>query len=114
MRSSECDDDLMQITLNDAADGFSTYTEPLTVVHLRTVSLARRFPVREERSKGWRTRAIDDETEGDVNHTPFHRIGRDMTAYVTLPVVPFSFFGMVLSPSFGREIRLSTGTHPKR
>ena len=69
MRSSEYDDDLMQITLNDAADGFSTYPEPLTVVHLRTVSLARRFPVLEERSKGWRTRAIDDETEGGVNHT---------------------------------------------
>ena len=59
----------MQITLNDAAGGFSTYPEPFTLVHLWTVSLARRFPVREERSKGWRTRAIDDETEGGVNHT---------------------------------------------
>ena len=38
-------------------------------MHFRTVSLARRFPVREERSKGWRTRAIDDETEGGVSHT---------------------------------------------
>ena len=62
MWSSEYDDDLMQITLNDAADGFSTYPELLTVVHLRTVSLARRFPVREERSKGWRP-------AGEVNHT---------------------------------------------
>ena len=38
-------------------------------MHLWTVSLARRFPVGEERTKGWRTRAIDDETEGGVNHT---------------------------------------------
>ena len=68
LRSSEFDD-LMQITINDAADGFSTDPEPLTVTHHWTVSLARRFPVREERSKGWRTRAIDDETEGGVNHT---------------------------------------------
>ena len=74
LRSSEFVDDYLQITPNDAADGFSTYPEPLTLVHLWTVSLARRFLVREER-----TRAIDDETEGGVNHTTLssHRARHD-------------------------------------
>ena len=104
MRSSEYDDDLMQMTLNDAADGFSTYPEPLTVVHLLTVNLARRFPVREERSKCWRTRAIDDETEGGLNHTTLssdrarHDGIRDLASGALL------FLRQGIVPKFGSEI----------
>jgi hypothetical protein len=67
LRSSEFDDDLMEIAMTDAAMGFNSPPRPLEKWHMEEVNLCRRIPVREERAGKWRTRPVDDESENMVN-----------------------------------------------
>ena len=59
--------DVYDITCEDAEAGFMRGPFPLDALNLSEVTLTRRIPVRELRSKGWRTRAVDHATESLLN-----------------------------------------------
>ena len=67
MSEMEYMEDVWKETWNDYELGAMTAPEPLTPEHLKHVNVARRFPVRELRASGWRTRVVDHETENAVN-----------------------------------------------
>ena len=64
-------DDVLKITQEGAALGFMTEPVPLEAVCLEDITLTRRIPVRELRSKGWRTRTVDHSTESLINGATF-------------------------------------------
>eukprot|EP00959_Pyramimonas_sp_CCMP1952_P386302 8096015-Pyramimonas_sp.AAC.1 len=70
-RPSEWGDDVMQLTQGGAREGSCSCPQLLSFVIAQSKTLARRFPAREERPKGWRTRPVDDETEGGQNKATF-------------------------------------------
>ncbi|CAJ1450925.1 unnamed protein product [Effrenium voratum] len=59
--------DILEQTLEDSQEGFMSPPRLLVPSDLRTKSLTRRIPVREERASGWRTRVVDHETESGIN-----------------------------------------------
>ena len=59
--------DVYDITCDDAAEGFMRGPFPVDTLDLTAISLTRRIPVRELRSKGWRTRAVDHATASNLN-----------------------------------------------
>ena len=67
MSTSEYSEDLWQIYVEDMDFGALGEAEPVTEELLQSVTLSRRIAVREERSSGWRTRAVDDMTESGIN-----------------------------------------------
>ena len=67
LRTSEWDHELFELAMEDAEFGCSSKPVPLTDWHVSNVTLCRRIPIREERSKGWRARPVDHETECGVN-----------------------------------------------
>jgi hypothetical protein len=71
MRPSEWDDDLMDLAIEEASIGCNSEPRILTHEDMLAYTLCRRIPVREERASGWRTRAVDDETEAGINPATF-------------------------------------------
>ena len=59
--------DILPQTVEDAKLGFMSFPRALVPEDVSHLSLTRRIPVREERSKGWRTRIVDHETESMIN-----------------------------------------------
>ncbi|CAE7673108.1 YRB2 [Symbiodinium necroappetens] len=59
--------DILSQALQDSAQGFMSTPRAFTPHDASHLSLTRRIPVREERSKGWRTRVVDHSTESMVN-----------------------------------------------
>ena len=106
LKQSEFSADLMTSTLDDAAEGMMTEPIPLCEVDLGAVSLTRRLAVREERSKGWRTRAVDHFTESFINLVtrPVDRVRHD-----TIDVLIFilkAFLSADISPlMWKRDVR---------
>ena len=67
LREDEFSDDVMKETLADVEFGCMARLSKLEDVDLGKVSVSRRIPVRELRSKGWRTRVVDHMTESMHN-----------------------------------------------
>ncbi len=63
VKSMEFEEDILSDTLLDAELGAMSDPVPWTGDSMNEVNVTRRIPVREERSKGWRTRVVDHETE---------------------------------------------------
>ncbi|CAE8643663.1 unnamed protein product [Polarella glacialis] len=85
-------EDIMPETVADAELGFMTFPRPLEPGDLETKSFAGRIPVREEMSKGWRTRIVDHETESGANPAtrPSDKISRDtLNALVVMILLVF-------------------------
>ena len=72
-------EDLLTLTQEDAEEGYMNGPFPLEELDLSTINLTRRIPVRELRSKGWRTRPVDHATESMVNDAtrPADRVQHD-------------------------------------
>eukprot|EP00972_Heterocapsa_arctica_P107411 15820862-Heterocapsa_arctica.AAC.1 len=67
LRESEWDGDLMAEADKDLELGAMTAVVPLSNVDLDSINVSRRLPVREQKSAGWRTRAVEHKTESGVN-----------------------------------------------
>ena len=67
VRTSEWQDDLMSENIADVEFGALSEIYLLEEIDMDAVTLSRRLPVREERSKGWRTRVVDHKSESMVN-----------------------------------------------
>eukprot|EP00971_Amphidinium_carterae_P116065 2299382-Amphidinium_carterae.1 len=67
LKPTEWEEDLSDIWAADFELGAMSEAELVTPEVLSSVSLTRRLAVRELRSKGWRTRAVDHFTESGIN-----------------------------------------------
>ena len=67
LRGGPWQHDLMDIAFKDAEMGFNSTPYPCDLRAAQTFTLCRSMPVREEKSSGWRTRAVDDEKEAGIN-----------------------------------------------
>ena len=92
--------DIIPQVLEDFELGAMSQPRPLEPADMQRVSLTRRIPVRELRSKGWRTRVVDHETESGINGatTPADKIKHD-TLDVLAEIV-LLFFGT------GHDVRM--------
>ena len=86
--------DIFPQVLEDAEIGAMTMPRLLMPTDIQTVTLTRRIPVRELRSKGWRTRVVDHESESGVNRAtvPCDRIQHDTLD--TLAAIVLRFFDL--------------------
>ena len=71
--------------------GFMTEPVPLENVDLDAVLLTRLTPVRELRSRGWRTRAVDHATESLINSAtfPLDRVRHDTVDVLMVILIMF-------------------------
>ena len=60
-------EDILPAVLEDVAEGAMYEPIPLMPGDIHRKSFTRRIPVREERTKGWRTRIVDHGTESQLN-----------------------------------------------
>ena len=96
LRRSDWDHELFELAAEDSVFGCSSEPKLITEWHMKNVTLCRRIPVREERSKGWRTRPVDHETECDVNPETVvpDRAVYDSTASLVLTLLFFMRAGI--------------------
>ena len=78
--------DVMTETLKDVEHGAMTRPVLVDELNLDEVTLTRRLPVREERSKGWRTRIVDHATESLLNLSTYPQ---DKVSHDTVDVFMF-------------------------
>ena len=67
LRASEWSQDIWETSILDAEEGFNSRPRPVFDADYTSRTFCKRLPVREERSKGWRTRVVDEETDSGVN-----------------------------------------------
>lgn len=60
-------EDVWLSTTDESTEGITSEPSPIFDEDLAKCTFTRRLPVREERSKGWRTRMVDHFTESQVN-----------------------------------------------
>ena len=91
-------EDVLALTTEDAEQGSITHPVPIHDVDLTQVNLTRRIPVRELRSKGWRTRPVDHATESLIKDTtkPDDRVHHDTVD--VLVVILLSFLAAARCP----------------
>ena len=79
MKTSEHESDMMDSALNDMDLGAMGPVVEGGSLDLDSVTLTRRLAVREEKSKGWRTRVVDHKTESGINYAivPVDKIKHD-------------------------------------
>ena len=106
LKQSEHSGDLMKSTLDDVAEGMMSAPVPVSTLYLDEVSLTRRLAVREERAKGWRTRAVDHFTESWVNPAthPADKVTHDTVDVLVWILCQFLAMG-ALPQLWKRDIR---------
>ncbi|CAK0791838.1 unnamed protein product, partial [Prorocentrum cordatum] len=67
VRATGWDGDIWAQTSEDAQRGAMSEPVPVDQLDLGAATLSRRLPVREQRSRGWKTRVVDNKTESGVN-----------------------------------------------
>lgn len=79
LKVEEHEEDMLNSALNDMEFGAMGPVIELNKVDLNNVTLTRRLAVREERTKGWRTRVVDHKTESGINYAiiPVDKITHD-------------------------------------
>ena len=83
--------DVWSYTGADADSGLVTAPRPLWEADLDTWTFTRRFPLRESRAKGWRTRVADHATESPLNPAtaPCDRVQHDTVEYQRVTLLAF-------------------------
>ena len=96
LKEDEFSGDLMKETMADLEFGCMARLMPIDQVDLSKISVSRRIPVRELRSKGWRTRVVDHMTESMHNPAtiPVDKIKHDNVDALVRILVCFMRFGV--------------------
>ena len=93
LNETEYSQDVWDATVADAQQGWMTYPEEVVELPVDRV-LTRRLPVRELRSKGWRTRVVDHATESEIND---YTAVREATQHDGLDVLVWILFQFMLA-----------------
>ena len=106
VKETEFSCDLMQGIQEEVQEGMCAAVELLDEETMKSVSLTRSIPVRELRSKGWRTRTVHHFSEGGINNAtrPAGRIVHQTLHHLIILLMMFMRMGM--EPlMFKRDIR---------